>query len=61
MDTFVKAAGGEEFSVGRKSDRVNGFGVLGEGVDASAALHVPEANRGVEGGTGGRGEGSKRT
>ena len=48
MDAFVKASGGQIFSVGGEGDGVHGLRMFGERVDAVASLHVPEADRRVK-------------
>lgn len=48
VDALVEGAAGEVPAVGAEGHAVDGLLVAGEGVDAHAALHVPQAHRGVE-------------
>ena len=48
VDTLVEGAAGQVAAVGAEGHAVDGLLVLGERVDADAALHVPQPHRRVE-------------
>jgi hypothetical protein len=48
VDALVEAARGQELAVGGESDTVHRLSVLGEGVDASPSLHIPQPHRRVK-------------
>lgn len=57
VHAFVEGAAGQVLAVGAEGHAVDGLLVLGQRVDADAALHVPQSHGGVEGGAEGRQEG----
>lgn len=48
VDALVEGAAGEVPAVGAEGHAVDGLLVAGQGVDAHAALHVPQTHRGVK-------------
>lgn len=50
VHAFVEGAAGQVLAVGAESHAVDGFLMLGQRVDADAALDVPQSHGGVEGG-----------
>lgn len=54
VDAFVERAAGQVSAVGAKGHAVDRLLVFGQRVDADPSLHVPETDRGVEGGAEGQ-------
>lgn len=54
VHAFVEGAAGQVLAVGAEGHAVDRLLVLGQRVDADAALHVPQSHGGVEGGAEGR-------